>query len=54
MHIGRGNALWVCNPSAGQYTSDSYEGDGYVIIRHPRSDVVEDALKHIVSLVKVV
>ena len=40
-------------PRAGQFTSDSYEGDGYVIIRHPRSDVVEDALKHIVSLVKV-
>ena len=40
-------------PRAGQYISDSYEGDGYVIIRHPGSDVVEDALKHIVSLVKV-
>ena len=40
-------------PRAGQYTSDSYEGDGYVIIRDPRSDVVEDALKQIVSLVRV-
>jgi hypothetical protein len=40
-------------PRAGQYTSDSYEGDGYVIIRDPSSDVVEDALKQIVSLVRV-
>ncbi len=40
-------------PRAGQYTSDSYEGDGYVIIRDPRSEVVEDALKQIVSLVRV-
>lgn len=30
------------------------KGDGCVIIRHPRSDVVKDALMHIVSLVKVV
>jgi phosphoribosylaminoimidazole carboxylase (NCAIR synthetase) len=40
-------------PRAGQYTSDSYEGDGYVIIRDPSSDVVENALKQIVSLVRV-
>jgi hypothetical protein len=40
-------------PRAGQYTSDSYEGDGYVIIRDSSSEVVEDALKQIVSLVRV-
>ncbi len=40
-------------PRAGQYTSDSYEGDGYVIIRDSCSEVVEDALKQIVSLVRV-
>ena len=40
-------------PSAGQFASDSYEGEGYVIIRDGDSDVVEDALKQIVSLVHV-
>jgi len=40
-------------PSAGQFASDSYEGEGYVIIRHENSDVIEDALKNIVQLVQV-
>jgi len=40
-------------PSAGQMASDSYEGEGYVIIRHPESDVVEDALRQIVRIVRV-
>lgn len=40
-------------PSAGQFASDSYEGEGYVIIRHENSDVIEDALKNIVKLVQV-
>lgn len=40
-------------PRAGQAPSDSYEGDGFVILRHPDSDVVEDALQNIVRLVRV-
>lgn len=40
-------------PRAGQAPSDSYEGDGFVIFRHPDSDVVEDALKNTVRLVQV-
>jgi hypothetical protein len=40
-------------PSAGQFASDSYEGEGFVILRDKNSDVVEDALKQIVSLVHV-
>jgi len=40
-------------PRAGQSPSDSYEGDGYVIIRHPESSVIESALQDIVSLVRV-
>jgi hypothetical protein len=40
-------------PEAGQFASDSYEGEGYVIIRDKDSGVVEDALKQIVSLVRV-
>jgi hypothetical protein len=40
-------------PSAGQLASDSYEGEGYVIIRDPDSGVVEDALQQIVRIVRV-
>lgn len=40
-------------PSAGQFASDSYEGEGHVIIRDTDSDVVEEALKQIVKLVRV-
>lgn len=40
-------------PRAGQSPSDSYEGDGFVIVRHPDSEVVEDALRNIVSMVRV-
>jgi biotin carboxylase len=34
--------------------SSSYEGDGFVIVRHPDTTVVERALSHIVSNVRVV
>jgi hypothetical protein len=40
-------------PTAGQFASDSYEGEGYVIFRHESSDVIEDALNTIVQLVQV-
>ena len=40
-------------PRIGQSPSDSYEGDGYVIVRHPESNVIEHALRQIVSLVRV-
>jgi len=40
-------------PRSGQSPSDSYEGDGYVIIRHPESNVIEHALRQIVSVVRV-
>lgn len=40
-------------PSEGQFASDSYEGEGYVIIRDTDSNVVEEALKQIVGLVRV-
>ncbi len=40
-------------PQEGQPPSDSYEGDGYVIVRHPDTAVVEQALSGIVSLVRV-
>ena len=40
-------------PRAGQLPADGYEGEGFVIIRHPDSNVVEQALKDIVRIVRV-
>ena len=40
-------------PRQGQPPSDSYEGDGYVIVRHPETAVVENALTEIVRTIRV-
>jgi hypothetical protein len=40
-------------PRIGQEQSPSYEGEGYIILRHPDSDIVENALKEIVENVHV-
>jgi len=40
-------------PKEGQAPSDSYEGDGYIIVRHPETAVVEQALRDILSIVRV-
>jgi len=40
-------------PHEGQPPSDSYEGDGYIIVRHPETDVVEHALQEIVKTIRV-
>lgn len=40
-------------PHEGQPPSDSYEGDGYIIVRHPDTDVVQDALQNIVQIIRV-
>ena len=40
-------------PQAGQVSSASYEGDGYVIVRHPETAVVLDALRQLVTTVRV-
>ncbi len=40
-------------PSVGQPPTGSYEGEGYVILRHPETRVVEQALARVVSLVRV-
>lgn len=40
-------------PRQGQPPSDSYEGDGYVIVRHPDTAVVEHALTEIVKTIRV-
>jgi biotin carboxylase len=46
----------VCDyriPQPGQPSVDSYEGEGYIIVRHPETAVVERALSRIVSLIRV-
>ncbi len=40
-------------PKTGQRPSGTYEGEGYVIVRHPETEVVRDALSRIVSSVRV-
>jgi biotin carboxylase len=40
-------------PVPGQPAASSYEGDGYVIVRHPETRVVEDVLGRILQLVRV-
>ena len=40
-------------PRAGQAQSASYEGEGYIIVRHPRTEVVEEALGRIITRVQV-
>ena len=40
-------------PEIGQPASSSYEGEGYVIVRDPNTEVVRDALNRIVSRIRV-
>jgi hypothetical protein len=40
-------------PRQGQQSSGSYEGDGYITVRHPDTDVVVAALKQLVTTVRV-
>lgn len=40
-------------PRPGQFPSTSYEGDGFVILRHPKTEVVKDALHRLISVVRV-
>lgn len=40
-------------PTRGQSKADSYEGEGYVILRHPETSVVAEALEFLLSTVRV-
>ncbi len=40
-------------PRAGQSPSGSYEGEGYVILRHPETEVVDAGLRRLVTLLRV-
>lgn len=48
-----GLAVEVRLPAPGQPPSSSYEGEGYVIVRHPETAVVEQALRRLVTLIRV-
>ncbi len=41
-------------PQIGARPSDSYEGDGYIIVRHPETGVVHAALDRIINSIRVV
>jgi hypothetical protein len=40
-------------PKLGQPKSDHYEGDGYVIVRHPDDEVVKQAMKTIIETIRI-
>lgn len=40
-------------PTRGQTPTGSYEGEGYVILRHPETAVVEQAVRRLITLVRV-
>ena len=40
-------------PTPGARKSDSYEGDGYVIVRHPDTEVVKQAMNTIIETIQV-
>jgi hypothetical protein len=40
-------------PEVGAASSSSYEGEGFVIVRHPVTKVVEEAVARIVALMRI-
>ena len=40
-------------PTPGQAPTGSYEGEGFVILRHPETDIVQRALQRLISTVRV-
>ena len=40
-------------PELGSSSASSYEGEGFVIVRHPETKVVEEAVMRIVSLMRI-
>lgn len=40
-------------PQTGQAPSETYEGEGYIMVRHPQTAVVEEALEKIISTIRV-
>ena len=40
-------------PVIGDRPKDTYEGDGYIIVRHPETAVVEQALRTLITTIRV-
>jgi phosphoribosylaminoimidazole carboxylase (NCAIR synthetase) len=40
-------------PQVGQHAASGYEGEGYVLVRHPKTETVRAALREIVSTIRV-
>ncbi len=40
-------------PRSGQAPSNTYEGDGFAIVRHPQTEVVERALERVLATVRI-
>ena len=40
-------------PRPGQLPASSYEGEGYVVLRHPETGVVARALERLVSRIRI-
>jgi hypothetical protein len=40
-------------PEVGQTPTGSYEGEGYILLRHPETEVVKEALLRLISIVRV-
>lgn len=40
-------------PQIGQQSTSGYEGEGYILVRHPQTEMVKKALLHLVSTIKV-
>jgi hypothetical protein len=40
-------------PEVGQPASSGYEGEGFVIVRHPDTEVVRDALHRIITRLRI-
>jgi len=40
-------------PKVGQPQAQTYEGEGYIILRHPETTAVEAGLKRLLELVRV-
>ncbi len=40
-------------PTVGQTPTGSYEGEGFIMLRHPDTAVVERALQHVISVIRV-
>ena len=51
--VCRQSVVEVKAPAIGAPRAETYEGDGYLIVRHPDAEVVRDAVQDVVRTVRV-